>query len=156
MRRVRFALLLLGAATLALVVLHGCSGETAASSESDSASAWVAFNPTAEELSSSDATVQARATLESFFDALAAGDDRLANSFMDPMYGISWKVDRLEVDYVKSTSDSWPSNDERTFAAPIRIWPGDGSITPGETLPWTWTLRRDGDGRWRITNYGAG
>ena len=125
------------------------------------------FSPTPGELISRDATVQAQVALEQFFNALGSGDSALANSFMVSSGNgpTDWNVDRLEVESITPVSYPQSSDDaatgssqpeERTFEAPVRMWPGDGSTTAGERLGWTWTLQRGSDGKWRLANWGAG
>ena len=123
------------------------------------------FSPTEDELTSRDATVQAQAVLEQFFNALGSGDSERANSFIAPDQRVSdWSVDRLEVGPITplgSEGRSWLEpvlgpGPERTFVAPIRMWPGDGGVTPGELLSWSWTLQRDSDGTWLLIGWGEG
>jgi hypothetical protein len=116
------------------------------------------FAPSKAELSSKDATVQAQAYLELYFNALAAGNDAAADSYSVPGHGPggrSGTVRRIVVDSIKPLPVNGDSPD-REFVAPVHIWPGDGSIPPGGVMGPTWTMQRGGDGRWRVLDWGSG
>lgn len=123
------------------------------------------FTLTASELHSSDATTQARVALERFFNALGSGHDAAANAMIvaerRPTDG--WNVKSLVVESIEPVSVGPPGDGDltsdksgtvRTFYAPVRMWPGDGSFIPNETLNWTWTMERGADGVWRVWGWG--
>jgi len=114
------------------------------------------------ELRSQDATVQAQAALESFFNAVGSGDDSAARSLLvAARRDMDWKVRRIVVESVTpQPADPWTLDsseseaDIRVFRAPVRMWPGDGSFQAGELLDWVWILQRDTDGKWRVLDWG--
>lgn len=124
------------------------------------------FEVSSERLSSTDATIQAQAALEVFFNELPSGDSARTNALIVSGRGPSdWNVSRLVVESITPT-DFDPSfygsegatgrkpPEYRAFSAPVRIWPGDGSVTAGERLDWIWLLERGIDGRWRVRDWG--
>lgn len=122
------------------------------------------FEVSPERLRSTDATVQAQTTLEVFFNELASGDAKRANALVVPDRApVDWRVDRLTVasitpvdvdPYGIGEPAGQRSGRYRAFHAPVRMWSGDGSVTAGEQLDWTWLLERGENGQWRIADWG--
>ena len=118
------------------------------------------------DLRSTDATVQAQAALEQFFNALGSGDQSAAEDLSVPGRGpTAWAVSRLAVYGISPAGSDAPADGIlvdgrpavfRSFNATVRMWPGDGSTDPGELLQWTWWMERCSDGKWRLYDHGEG
>ena len=119
---------------------------------------------------SQDATLQAQAVLEQFFEAWDAGDLRSYNSLVTTdNVATDLSVDRVVVESITPlpwTEDSlsgFGSLDAtgvqppefRVFSAPVRLW-SSAAIDPGERLDWVWYLIRSSDGSWRVFSWGLG
>jgi hypothetical protein len=119
---------------------------------------------------SQDATLQAQAALEQFFEAWDAGDLRRYNSLVaTDKVATALDVDQVVVDTITPlswTEDSLPgfgspgatgvqAPEFRVFSAPVRLR-GSASVEPGEQLDWTWYVIRSSDGTWRVFDWGAG
>jgi hypothetical protein len=113
------------------------------------------FAPSQDRLTSRDATVQAQANLELFFNALGSGDTAAANSLTAAGHApTDWNVKLLVVESITALGTSGADQNTRVFRAPVRLWPGDASIDPGDLYDWTWTMKRGRDGRWLLWSWG--
>lgn len=143
----------LGAVVLVLagLALYGCSfGPSTHYSVSPS------------KLRSQDATIQARAALESYFNAVGSADEAALQELTAPNRRPAViSARRIVVESITpEPADSWTLDgvdsdaNTRVFRAPVRLWPGDGSIESGERLDWVWILERGYDGKWRVKDWG--
>ena len=119
------------------------------------------------DLASQDSTAQAQAALEQFFNAIGSHDPaRVRSRVTTDAAVVNWDVQRIVVESITPVSADSPYGSEaatgvkpplqRTFRAPVRMWPSDGSYKPGELLDWSWSLERGADGQWRVASWGAG
>jgi len=138
---------------VAAYALTGCSPEPSTH-----------FVHSAEELHSEDATVQARLALEQFFNAMTSSDCDAPSAFVDQsqMPDSGWHLKRVIVETITAEPSASPeaapgsAREQRTFYAPIRMWPSDGSFEAGELMGWSWMMQRGRDGRWRLVSWGWG
>ena len=120
---------------------------------------------------SGDATAQAQAALEEFFDAWRSQDvskyqsvvtTERASTGLDAnkvefgsVTAVPWNVESLPSGYDLRVMQANPKLEYRVFRASVRFW-GAPTATDGETLDWEWFLVRGTDGTWRVFDWGAG
>jgi len=120
---------------------------------------------------SGDATQQAQAALEDFFESWRTHDvakyrsvvttERASTGFdadkveFGSVAAVPWSVESLPSGYDLHVVQANPDLEYRVFRASVRFW---GSLTAmdGGTLDWRWFLVRGIDGRWRVFDWGAG
>jgi len=118
---------------------------------------------------SQDATLQAQAALEQFFEAWDAGDLRRYNSLVTTdNVATDLDVDRFVVESITPlpwAEDSLPGfgspdatgvhpPEFRVFSAPVRLWGPELTVDPGQRLDWVWYVIRSSDGSWRVFWWG--
>jgi hypothetical protein len=109
-----------------------------------------------------DPTGQAQWTLEQFFAAWQAEDVTRFNALVDPSHAVDdfEGVSRVEFGEIRPVlqpdAAAYDDPDVHVFSAWVRFWGSDLSVEQGARLDWHWEVRRGGDGRWRVTNWGYG